>query len=499
MKNIFAAGSALLLVMASAGSVHAGTWQRIAGEWQPFDVEGTKTVRYGAGSTFIQKTVSGDAYCTNDFFGRDPLVGTTKFCEVYIDDSPTATNWTRVATEGQSFTVQGTKTVRYGLGGVFVEKTVTNNGSCSNAYFGRDPVYGKTKYCEVLASGVSQPPPVTSPPVTPPTPVTPKPPATPIPPVIGLGGIPSPASIAGKPIVGRIDAKSGQVIENVHVVNPNGPCIVIFQNVTNVTIRNSEIGPCGSAVPDKTDSSGILILQGAGNIRIERNVIHSVSNGVHTYQSRHPIIFDRNFVYNVRGPFPAGQMIQLHTVQGGSGRSKVTCNISDATYGTGVTKAYEDHISIFGSHGTASDPIEIAYNRIRGGTSQTGSGMMLGDKGGSNIWAHHNTVVTVANAGIGVAGGSNITVSDNRVDNRGANLASKTHMAYSVRGFDSCNSVALLRNRGIARLWAWNNGGVLVDGYGTDASCRGVDLVDNKFGDTSLSPAIFDEAYAECR
>lgn len=486
MNKILMACAALFLGLIPLKSAEAA-WQRVATEWQNFTVQGTKTVRYGAGTTFIQKSVAGSGTCTNQFFGRDPVYGTTKFCEVYVEDTPVASTWSRVATEGQVFNVQGTRTVRFGAGSNFIEKSVTNSGTCSNAYFGRDPVYGTTKYCEVLTTGVSQPP------------VQPSQPSVPATPPTGTGSIPTPASIAGKPVVGRIDAKPGQVIENVHVVNPNGPCIVIFQNVTNVTIRNSEIGPCGSAVPSSTGSSGILILEGAGNIRIERNVIHSVSNGVHTYQSRHPIIFDRNFVYNVRGPFPAGQMIQLHTVQGGSGRSKVTCNISDATYGTGVTKSYEDHISIFDSHGTVNDPIEIAYNRLRGGTSQTGSGMMLGDKGASYIWAHHNTVITVANVGIGVAGGNNITIADNRVDQRGSSAATKTFQAYGIRGFDACTNIALLRNRGIARLWVWNGQGETVPGYGTDGLCKNVQLIDNRFGDTTLSPAMFDETPAECR
>ncbi|GEM_PF-6062917 len=42
--------------------------------------------------------------------------------------------------------------------------------------------------------------------------------------------------------------KSNTVVSNVKITNPSGPCIIISSasgNVSNVTIKNSEIGPCG--------------------------------------------------------------------------------------------------------------------------------------------------------------------------------------------------------------------------------------------------------------
>jgi hypothetical protein len=57
--------------------------------------------------------------------------------------------WTKVADEKQSFTVQGTQTVRYGVDGRWIEKQVTNRGECYNWYFGRDPANGVVKRCEV--------------------------------------------------------------------------------------------------------------------------------------------------------------------------------------------------------------------------------------------------------------------------------------------------------------------------------------------------------------
>ena len=44
---------------------------------------------------------------------------------------------------------------------------------------------------------------------------------------------------------GKVVARSGDVIQGLRISNPSGPCVVA-QNVTNVTIVNNEIGPCGS-------------------------------------------------------------------------------------------------------------------------------------------------------------------------------------------------------------------------------------------------------------
>src|SRR3982750_4596657 len=40
-------------------------------------------------------------------------------------------SWTQIASEGQSFTVSGTQTVRYGAGSNWVQKSVTNSGQCT--------------------------------------------------------------------------------------------------------------------------------------------------------------------------------------------------------------------------------------------------------------------------------------------------------------------------------------------------------------------------------
>lgn len=55
-------------------------WTMLAYEGWPFSVSGTQTVRFGAGANWIEKTVSGAGQCTNGYFGRDPIYMTLKRC-----------------------------------------------------------------------------------------------------------------------------------------------------------------------------------------------------------------------------------------------------------------------------------------------------------------------------------------------------------------------------------------------------------------------------------
>jgi len=62
------------------------------------------------------------------------------------------TTWTKIATEGQSFSVSGVQTVRYGANGSFVTKSVSSTGKCSNAFFGSDPAVGVKKECDLKST-----------------------------------------------------------------------------------------------------------------------------------------------------------------------------------------------------------------------------------------------------------------------------------------------------------------------------------------------------------
>jgi hypothetical protein len=174
-ENAAAAETAATPGSASPLSPQAAiVWNRIATENQAFNVSGTQTVRYGSGSTWIERSVTNGGQCSNEFFGNDPLFGVVKECQLGTDSAapapppppPDGGSWTRIATENQAFTVSGTQTVRYGSGSTWIQKSVAGSGQCTNSFFGSDPLFGIVKECQVQNAAAPPPPPPPPPPPT---------------------------------------------------------------------------------------------------------------------------------------------------------------------------------------------------------------------------------------------------------------------------------------------------------------------------------------------
>lgn len=150
-------------------------WIECAAEGGTCTLTDTRTVRYGVNSSYFYKVVTGPIACNNEVWG-DPFFGTLKSCDYSNGTAPVlpAAVWSYIATERDSFAVNGTQTVRYGLNDNWVVKTVTGSGVCSNEYFGADPIFGIDKRCEVdtasaqsLADAVPVPAPVIPQPTSP--------------------------------------------------------------------------------------------------------------------------------------------------------------------------------------------------------------------------------------------------------------------------------------------------------------------------------------------
>jgi len=135
------------------------TWTACASEGSTCSVSGTVEVRYGSGSTFVTKTVTGAIACTNAAFGTDPTPNVLKSCSyTAVTASPTpapTTTWTACANEGGTCSVSGTLQVRYGSGSTFVTRTVTGSIACTNAAFGSDPTPNVLKSCSYAAPTVT--------------------------------------------------------------------------------------------------------------------------------------------------------------------------------------------------------------------------------------------------------------------------------------------------------------------------------------------------------
>ena len=390
-----------------------------------------------------------------------------------------AVRWEQCASEGATCSFSGTREVRYGASAATVTRVFANSAVCANSVFG-DPAVGEPKLCwhanRTTNAPAAIPAPTTT--VAEPAPIQVAA-VAPAPTTASTGSVPTVTSIVGKRVVGRIDAVSGQVIENVHVTNPTGPCIVI-DGKRDVVIRDSEIGPCGHQA-ESVDAVGILIANGSTNVTIERNVLHDASALISANNAAHPLVIHKNLFYNIRGYQWVFQAIAVGETRTGTASTRITCNVMDDTLVTqypmaGGLRKVEDHINFYNAGGSAQFPVELAYNRIRGNPDGlggiSGTGMQLGDSqaGGGGVGSnvpgyfnvHDNIVAMVNGQGIAIAGGVGSVVKDNKVDNRGIR-AHNTGWPVGLRNFDTTKpaSVTYSGNKAIGFLWAFDNDGRL--------------------------------------
>jgi hypothetical protein len=192
-------------------------------------------------------------------------------------------------------------------------------------------------------------------------------------------------TISGKSITGGVDAPINLVnCYNIHITQNR------LMNATNVGIH----------------------LYNCKNITIDYNYFTNLSTGVYAEQSKQGgIKVNYNQFLNMKGPFPRGQFVQFNNVAGAG------CSIS---YNKGENimgqSNPEDAISLYQSNGTATSPILINNNWIRGGgPSASGGGIMLGDQGGSYLSASNNILVNPGQYGMAIAGGDHNSIINNRI------------------------------------------------------------------------------------
>jgi parallel beta-helix repeat protein len=197
-----------------------------------------------------------------------------------------------------------------------------------------------------------------------------------------------------------ITGVSGIVISLQAITGYSADCITL-NNCSNITITN--------CIFHNSTGNGITLYR-CKNITITNCFIYSVASGIYALESSAVNINNNQFL-NMQGPFPGGQFVQFDNVSGAGNR--VNSNRGENIQGSSNP---EDAISMYESNGTAADPIQIGGNWIRGGgPSQTGSGIMLGDDGGSYQIVQNNVLVDPGDAGIGIASGHNIQIINNKI------------------------------------------------------------------------------------
>jgi parallel beta-helix repeat protein len=201
--------------------------------------------------------------------------------------------------------------------------------------------------------------------------------------------------------------------------------VIDLYNKHNITISGKSINGGSAPVIKLNGCSNIRItgnklanskdvgiyLYNCKNITIEDNFFTRVSTGVYADHTQGGIVVNNNQFLNMQGPFPRGQFVQFNNVKGAG--SSISNNKGENYIGQSYA---EDAISLYQSEGTASSPIQVNGNLIRGGgPSQSGGGIMLGDQGGGYIYASDNVLVDPGQFGMAISGGHHITIVNNSI------------------------------------------------------------------------------------
>jgi Right handed beta helix region len=293
---------------------------------------------------------------------------------------------------------------------------------------------------------------------------------------------------------GKIIARSGDIITGYHISNPDGPCIAI-QNVEHVTIVGNRIGPCGS---DPKYSLGIYINQ-SSDIQILNNSFSDVSSALYAVNSNSgKVLFEGNYATRIRGPKPRGQLVQLNQFSGPN--IVIRCNVSDQAIG-GYTNSDggggpEDHVNIYKSSGTGSSPIQILDNKIRGGGSKSGGGILAVDDGnGGNVIINGNILVEPGQYGLGIPSGSNVQLTNNQIyatqqpwTNVGVYVWNQYKNTACTNNTVSGNRIFYVNKNGNNNPY-WNSG-----------NCGPVNSPQsNQLNDSSLTNAIWNTVLPACK
>lgn len=234
------------------------------------------------------------------------------------------------------------------------------------------------------------------------------------------------------PIV--IQGKNGTVLDHLRISSAKGDCVTI-QNSANITVKNSEIGPCAG--------SGIRISGGSG-INIYDNYIHpdapvsaccdksdgifaasttglTIQGNVIAYgeanievQNAATVKVIGNFLLNPRNTL-TGSRGQNFQSWNGSRDILVANNYALASRDTDLYKFaenQEDSIN-FGE----TDGVIARNNYISGGHSRSGCGL-IADAGANHVRFLNNILVNTGQCGIGIADGIDQVVQGNRIINR---------------------------------------------------------------------------------
>jgi len=226
-----------------------------------------------------------------------------------------------------------------------------------------------------------------------------------------------------------------RVFENLKISTQSGSCITVYGS-TNITIRNSQIGPCGTRDGQKhgikvEQSSGIQIydsyihpehraagccdtgdavfLDGSRNITLQGNVIAYGESNVQAHRNVTGLKVIGNYLLNPQGPFPRGLQVQAWY----SNDILVEGNYAFASTDTAkyVMGEHQEDALNFGN----GSGFVVRGNYLQGGSTSVSGCAIMADEGANDVLVENNIAVDTGTCGIGLASGQRNAVRGNRV------------------------------------------------------------------------------------
>jgi hypothetical protein len=190
----------------------------------------------------------------------------------------------------------------------------------------------------------------------------------------------------------NLTGKSGITLSGLTINGGSVSCITLT-NCTGVYITACNLG--------NTSQTGI-VLNNCTNVTIEKNNISNAASGIVANNcSGGSIMIYTNQMKNMSSSF-----IQFINV---NGSNAISYNKLESFAGQSSPAVA---IDVAQSNGTSGSPITLDANWIRGGS---GSGIHLGDNGGSYQVAKNNILVNPGQHGMAIIGGDHISLTNNSV------------------------------------------------------------------------------------
>jgi hypothetical protein len=340
-------------------------------------------------------------------------------------------------------------------------------------------------------------------------------------------------------------ANNGQTFTNYRISTTSGDC-VDMNGVSNVTFENSDIGPCagrgvyinggsGNNVYDSyihvettagacCDGHDGVFVNGSNSDTIQGNVVAYGETNIQTFNANNTVITG-NFLLNPQGPFPRGEQIQTGVGTTVTITNNLLVSTPDSNLGPAIGTSSSAPI-LYGQDNTSNRPsdnlsiyvtqnADVENNYITGGLdaktpnsggAQDAAGCGLIADGSSSLAPNNarfinNILVNTGECAIGIATGTNQTVTGNKSislnPNTGGNTADYVWNQYSP----ACGPVllkgnigTLIRSNGYASGY-WNGGGcAAVTCDGTNPNIDSCNTFDYGSGRTAYNALIADPA-----